>query len=117
MYGYGRMGIVKLKVSFYVTSVSFGERTFHKNDFDKARNVFQDGTLLESMEKHEKNIFYNIRDDDDMNSACLKGSLHCSTSMYEVNLKFSNIKIKSYPNRNSTALPQFCCQRTKTYAF
>ena len=111
------MGIVKLKVSFYVTSVSSGERTFHKNDFDKARNVFQDGTLLESMEKHEKNIFYNIRDDDDMNSACLKGSLHCSTSMYEVNLKFSNIKIKSYPNRNSTALPQFCCQRTKTYAF
>ena len=91
------MGIVKLKVSFYVTSVSSGERTFHKTDFDKARNVFQDGTLLESMEKHEKNIFYNIRDDDDMNSACLKGSLHCSTSMYEVNLKFSNINMKSYP--------------------
>ena len=102
-----------------MTSISSGERTFHKTDFDKARNVFQDGTLLESMEKHEKNIFYHIRDnDDDLHSVCLKESLHCSTSTYEVNLKFSKmLKIKSYPHRNSTALPQLCCQQTKTSAF
>ena len=79
--------LVKLKVRFYVTSVTSGERTWHRNDFEKARNIFQSGTLLESMERHEKNIFYNIRDDDDMHYACLKESLYCSTSMYEVKFK------------------------------
>ena len=79
--------VVKLKVRFYVTSVTSGERTWNRNDFEKARNIFQSGTLLESIEKHEKNIFYNLRDDDDMHYACLKESHNCSTSMYEVKFK------------------------------
>merc|ERR1711971_88241 len=78
-------GLVEIETAkrFYVTSVTSGERTWHGNNFEKARNIFQSGTLLESMEKHEKNIFYNVRDDDDMQYACLKESLYCSTSMYE----------------------------------
>ena len=76
--------VIKPNVRFYVTSVSSGRRTLNKTDLDKARNIFQGGTLLESMEKHEKNIFYNIRDEDDMQYECLKETIHCSSSMYEV---------------------------------
>ena len=77
--------VLKLKVRFYVTSVSSGKRTLHiKTDFVKARNIFQDGTLLESMEKHEKNIFYHIRQEDDIQYECLKEKFHCSSSMFEV---------------------------------
>ena len=78
------MYLLKLKVRFYVTSVSSGKRTLHKNDFVKARNIFQAGSLLESMEKHEKNIFYHITHEDDIHYECLKEKFHCSSSMFEV---------------------------------
>ena len=94
--------VLKLKVRFYVTSVSSGKRTLHKTDFVKARNIFQDGTLLESMEKHEKNIFYHIRQEDDIQYECLKEKFHCSSSMFEVIIIQQNDKtyIMFIPDRN-----------------
>ena len=85
--------IYKSNDRFHVTSFSSPKSVLHQADVDKIRSVFQSGSVLESMEKHEKNIFYNIRHEDDLqNHDCLNETFICSSNPYEVIL-FKNINI------------------------